>query len=86
MIDVTEEDLVGNYKQIRSELLAYDKNLYKKKEIIVLNKSDIIQKDQLENKLKKFKNRIKNRYNLISTYNKTDLDSLKKSLIKYASK
>ena len=86
MIDVTEEDLVGNYKKIRSELLAYDKNLYKKKEIIVLNKSDIIQKDQLENKLKKFKNRIKNRYNLISTYNKTDLDSLKKSLIKYASK
>ena len=86
MIDVTEEDLVGNYKKIRSELLAYDKNLYKKKEIIVLNKSDIIQKDQLENKLKKFKNRIKNRYNLISTYNKTDLDSLKKSLIKYAIK
>ena len=86
MIDVTEEDLVGNYKKIRSELLAYDKNLYKKEEIIVLNKSDIIQKDQLENKLKKFKNRIKNRYNLISTYNKTDLDSLKKSLIKYAIK
>ena len=85
MIDVTEEDLVGNYKKIRSELLAYDKNLYKKKEIIVLNKSDIIEKDQLENKLKKFKNIIKNRYNLISTYNKTDLDSLKKSLIKYAS-
>ena len=86
MIDVSEEDLVGNYNKIRSELLAYDKNLYKKKEIIVLNKSDIIEKDQLENKLKKFKNRIKNRYNLISTYNKTDLDSLKKSLIKYASK
>ena len=85
MIDVSEEDLVGNYNKIRSELLAYDKNLYKKKEIIVLNKSDIIEKDQLENKLKKFKNRIKNRYNLISTYNKTDLDGLKKSLIKYAS-
>ena len=85
MIDVSEEDLVGNYNKIRSELLAYDKNLYKKKEIIVFNKSDIIQKDQLKNKLKKFKNRIKNRYNLISTYNKTDLDSLKKSLIKYAS-
>ena len=85
MIDVSEEDLVGNYNKIRSELLAYDKNLYKKKEIIVFNKSDIIQKDQLKNKLKKFKNRIKNRYNLISTYNKTDLDGLKKSLIKYAS-
>ena len=85
MIDVSEEDLVGNYNKIRSELLAYDKNLYKKKEIIVLNKSDIIQKDQLENKLKKFKNKIKNRYNLISTYNKTDIDGLKKSLIKHAS-
>ena len=85
MIDVSEEDLVGNYNKIRSELLAYDKNLYKKKEIIVFNKSDIIQKDQLKNKLKKFKNRIKNRYNLISTYNKTDIDGLKKSLIKHAS-
>ncbi len=84
MIDVTEKDLVENYKKIRSELLAYDKNLYKKKEIIVFNKSDIIQKNQLEKKLKKFKTKVKNRYNLISTYNKTDLEGLKKLLIKYA--
>ena len=84
MIDVTEEDITSNYKKIRSELLAYDKSLYKKKEIIVLNKSDIIQKDQLNKKLKIFQNEVKNRYNLISTYNKTDLDVLKKLLIKYA--
>ena len=84
MIDVTEKDLVESYKKIRSELLAYDKNLYKKKEIIVFNKSDIIQKNQLEKKLKKFKTKVKNRYNLISTYNKTDLEGLKKLLIKYA--
>ena len=41
MIDVTEEDLVLSYKQIRKELKKYSKDLVKKKEIIVFNKVDL---------------------------------------------
>ena len=39
LIDVTEEDLIRSYKQIRAELGKYSKSLLKKNEIIVLNLS-----------------------------------------------
>ena len=42
LIDITEDDLVNNYKKIRSELSAYDKILSKKKEIIFFNKVDLL--------------------------------------------
>ncbi|MAJ85644.1 MAG: GTPase ObgE [Candidatus Pelagibacter sp.] len=84
MIDVTEKNIVENYRKIRSELNAYDKSLIKKKELIVLNKSDNIEDGKLAEKLKNFQKKIKNKYSLISTYSKRDIDNLKKALIKYA--
>ena len=44
LMDITEDDLAGNYKKINLELLAYDKSLSKKKEIILFNKSDLLEK------------------------------------------
>ena len=44
LIDVTEEDLIRSYKQIRAELGKYSKSLLKKNEIIVLNKIALIDK------------------------------------------
>ena len=55
LIDITEEDLVGNYYKIRSELQAYDKKLSKKKEIIFFNKSDLLEKEKIQTKLDLFK-------------------------------
>ena len=47
LIDVTEDNLVENYQKIRSELKSYDLSLSKKKEIIYLNKSDLVEKNEI---------------------------------------
>jgi len=42
MIDITNEDIKKSYKQVKTELKNYSSKLSKKKEIIVLNKIDLI--------------------------------------------
>ena len=59
LIDLSEEDIVGNYLKVRDELSRYDKVLTEKIEIIVFNKSDLFSEKELQEKLKDFKNKIK---------------------------
>ena len=40
-----------SYKQVRMELKKYSKELEKKKEILVFNKIDLIDKDEIKYKL-----------------------------------
>ena len=54
LIDVNEKDLINSYKEVRNELGKYSKNLLKKKELIVFNKIDLINKEELEEKKKIF--------------------------------
>ena len=81
LVDLTENDLVENYQKIRSELKNYDQSLSKKKEIIYLNKSDLIKKDDLNEKIASFKKRIKQKYKVISIFKKDDIQNVKKSLV-----
>ena len=53
LIDINEVDLIKNYKKIRNELKAYDKFSYKKREILILNKSDLIENNVIREKLKR---------------------------------
>ena len=85
LIDITEEDLVKNYKKIKSELLAYDKNLSKKREIIFFNKLDLLEKNKVKEKLTIFKNKINKKYEAISVFVQKDIQKIKKILIKNAS-
>jgi len=85
LIDITEEDLVKNYKKIKSELFAYDKILFKKKEIIFFNKLDLLEKSEIKKKLKVFKNKINKQYETISVFSQKDIQKVKKNLIKNAS-
>lgn len=50
LIDVTAENIVENYHIIRSELAGYSPELLEKSEIIALNKIDLIDDEELENK------------------------------------
>jgi GTP-binding protein len=50
LIDGTEDDVVGNYRLIRDELVAYGHGLADKPEIIGLNKSDALDPDQIAKK------------------------------------
>ena len=52
LIDGTQDDIKTAYKTIRNELVAYDERLGEKPEIVVLNKIDAIEPDDLKEKLK----------------------------------
>ena len=84
LIDLSEENLFSSYKKIKSELSNYDKNLIKKKEIIFFNKSDLLEDNEINEKLKEFKKKIKTKYEIVSVYSNKDIQKIKKILIKNA--
>ena len=55
LIDGTQDDVKLAYKTIRTELAAYDERLAEKPELVVLNKIDAIEPDDLKEKLKVLK-------------------------------
>ena len=59
LIDVTSDDPVRDYRIIRKELKAYSPQLAAKTEIIAFNKTDLLQAEDIEAKLKDFKKRVK---------------------------
>ncbi len=82
LIDLSEENLVNSYENIKYELFAYDKNLGKKKEIIFFNKSDLLEEHIINKKIKDFKNKIKKKCEIISVFSNKDIQKIKKILIK----
>jgi len=85
LIDVTEENIENLYKQVRNELGKYSKDLLKKDELIVFNKIDLIDKNQLKEKKDKFSKKTKNEVLTISTFDKPSVIKIKSKLIKYVS-
>ncbi len=81
LIDVSENNLVENYEKIRSELKSYDSSLSKKREIIYFNKSDLVEKKILKEKLDLFNSKIKKKYKIISVFKKDDIQTIKKVLV-----
>jgi len=55
LIDGTQEDVKTAYKTIRGELAAYAEELAEKPEIVVLNKIDAIEPDEVKEKVKVLK-------------------------------
>ena len=82
LIDVSEEKISENYLKIRKELTKYGEILSKKKEIIVFNKSDLLEKKELDKKLKIFKSKIKKKFEVISVVSDTNLITLRKVFLK----
>ncbi len=83
LIDVTEENLIRSYKQIRAELGKYSKSLLKKNEIIVLNKIDLIDKKNLDSKKKILSGKIKKKIYDLSTLDKSKISKIKSKLLEY---
>ena len=85
LIDITEEDLKKSYSQVRKELKNYSKDMLKKDELVVLNKTDLLE----DKEVKKIKNDFlkKHKVNLIthSTFDKKSISNIKSKLIKYVS-
>ena len=82
LLDLSEKDLTKNYLKVRKELEKYDKTLSKKIEIIVLNKSDLLEKKEIEKKMNLFKTKIKKKVEIISVFTDKKLLDIKKILLK----
>jgi GTP-binding protein len=84
LIDISEQDLLSVYKNIKFELSTYDKNLVKKKEIIFFNKSDLLSEKEIDKKLNEFRKKVKSKYEIISVFSNKDIQKIKKLLVKNA--
>jgi len=85
MIDITEENLEKSYNQIKEELGSYSKELLKKKEVIVLNKVDLLDKKTAEKIIKKFSKNKNCEVITLSTFNKDSVTKIKVKLLNHAS-
>ncbi len=85
LIDITEKNLIKSYKQVRKELKKYSKDLLDKKELVVFNKIDLIEKDQIKKKLSIFKQKINKNVIVMSTLDKKTVSDIKSKLINYVS-
>lgn len=56
LIDCTSENILHDYEIVRKELECYDEQLAQKKEILVLNKSDLLLEEELDEKIQELKN------------------------------
>ena len=80
-LDCSQKNITKNYEIIREELLKYGSGLNEKKEILVLTKSDLIDKTQLAKFAKKLKNNYNKNVISISVNDLNSLIELKKLLL-----
>ena len=85
LIDITSEDLKKSYQQVKNELKKYSNKLSKKKELIVLNKIDLIDEKEVNHIIKDFKKNTKSEVIALSTFNKSSVSKIKSKLLNYVS-
>ena len=85
LIDITNEDLIESYNQVKKELQNYSSELIKKKELVVLNKIDLIDEDVVKKKIEDFSKDRKCEVLTLSTLKKNSVSKIKSKLISYAS-
>ena len=85
LIDITNEDLIESYNKVKKELQNYSSELIKKKELVVLNKIDLIDEDVVKKKIEDFSKNRKCEVLTLSTLKKNSVSKIKSKLISYAS-
>ena len=85
MIDITNKDLKKSYKQIKNELKNYSSKISKKKELVVLNKTDLIGNNDIKKIIKDFSKFTKSEVITLTTLEKKSISKIKAKLISYAS-
>ena len=86
MIDITSDDLIKSYRQIKNELRKYSIKLSKKNELVVLNKIDLVEnKKELKKIIRDFSKNVKSEVFTISTFKKDSISKIKSKLLNYVS-
>ena len=83
LIDITNHDLEAAYNQVKNELKNYSQDLLKKKELIVLNKVDLIDDALAKEIIKEFSKKIDGEIITLSTLEKKSVSKIKSKLISY---
>ena len=76
VIDISNENLVKSYNTIINELKSYDEDLVNKNKIIVLNKCDLLKKEEVDKIKIDFENFTNLKVHLISTISGEGIDRL----------
>ncbi len=85
LIDITNEDLENTYQQVKNELGSYSKELLNKKEIIILNKTDLLDGDTVKEIVKNFSKNKSSEVVTLSTIEKDSVSKIKAKLLSYVS-
>jgi len=83
LIDITNENLLENYSKVRKEISKYSKKIIKKREIIVFNKIDMINDEEINKKIDIFSKKIKKKIYTISALKQKGLTTIKRILIQH---
>ena len=83
LIDITNENLLENYSKVRKEISKYGKKIIKKREIIVFNKIDMINDEEINKKIDIFSKKIKKKIYTISALKQKGLTTIKRILIQH---
>ena len=85
MIDITKDDIEESYNQVKTELKNYSSKLSKKKELIVLNKTDLIDQKKVKEIVNNFSKSTRSEVITMSTFEKRAVSKIKAKLISYVS-
>jgi GTP-binding protein len=85
MIDITKDDIKESYNQVKTELKNYSSKLSKKKELIVLNKTDLIDQKKVKEIVNDFSKITRSEVITMSTFEKKAVSKIKAKLISYVS-
>jgi GTPase len=85
LIDITNNDLEKSYYQVKNELKSYSPDLLNKKELIVLNKIDLIDDELASEISEEFSKKINAEILKLSTLEKNSVSKIKAKLISYVS-
>ena len=85
LIDITNENLENTYQQVKNELRSYSESLLNKKEIIVLNKTDLLDDSEVKKIMKNFSKNKNSEVVTLSTLEKNSISKIKAKLLSYVS-
>ena len=83
MCDISVKDfkeLIKNYKIIRNEIESYNPLVFKKKEIILLSKCDLINEKSINERIELLKELTPSKIIAVSSYSNVGMQKLKSSL------
>ena len=85
LIDITNKNILKSYEQVKKELKNYSSELLMKRELIVLNKIDLIDDDTRKKIVDNFSKEKKCEILTLSTLDKDSVSKFKAKLISYVS-